>query len=121
MTNDSSNNLKSIMASLKEIAATVNTEVLDPKEQLYLEIGDISEAGYFAGWMRDIEFYLWKIILDGSETEFGFKTISEQEIANLKILSEQSCGWWYWSDEENRAVFIPLDEWQRIYQAFWKN
>ncbi len=106
------------MAFLKEIAATVNIDEKEPKEQLQIEISEISEAGYFAGWTRDIEFYLWKIILDGSETEFGVKTISKQEIANLRTLAEQSGGWWHWSSEENKAVFIPLDKWQEIYQAF---
>ncbi len=86
--NDPRNNPKSIMAFLKEIAATVSNEEKEPKERLYLEICEISEAGYFAGWTMDIEFYLWKMILNGSETEFGVKTISEQEIANLRILSE---------------------------------
>ena len=118
MTNDPSNSPKSIMASLKEIAATVNTEALEAKEQLQVEIGEISESGYCAGWTRDIEFYLWKIVLDGSETEFGFKTISGEEIANLRTLAEQSGGWWHWSDKENKAVFITLDEWQEIYQKF---
>ncbi|PSB26101.1 hypothetical protein [Chlorogloea sp. CCALA 695] len=115
---DQGNSPKSIMASLKEIAATVNTEALEPKEQLQVEIGEISEAGYCAGWTRDIEFYLWKIVLDGSETEFGIKTITTQEIANLRTLAEQSGGWWHWSDKENKSVFITLDEWQEIYQQF---
>ena len=118
MTNDPSNSPKSIMASLKEIAATVNTEALEAKEQLQVEISEISEAGYCAGWTRDIEFYLWKIVLDGSETEFGIKTITTQEIANLRTLAEQSGGWWHWSDKENKSVFITLDEWQEIYQQF---
>ena len=49
MTNDPSNSPKSIMASLKEIAATVSIEEKEPKEQLYIEIGEISESGYYAG------------------------------------------------------------------------
>ncbi len=107
-----------MMAFLKEIAATVSSEEKEPKERLYLEICEISETGYCAGWTMDIEFYLWKIIVNGSETEFGVKIISEQEIVNLRILAEQSGGWWHWSDEENKAVFITLDKWQEIYQQF---
>lgn len=118
MANDPSNSPKSIMAFLKKIAATVNTEEKEPKEQLSSKIWEISEAGYCAGWVEDIEFHLWKIVLNGSETEFGVKTISEQEIANLRSLSEQSGGWWHWSDEENESVFVSLDEWQVIYQQF---
>ncbi|PSB30116.1 hypothetical protein C7B70_17115 [Chlorogloea sp. CCALA 695] len=106
------------MSFLKEIAATAKTEDLDPKEQLQVEISEISEAGYCAGWTRDVEFYLWKIVIDGSETEFGVKTISEQDIANLRTLAKQSGGWWHWFKKENNAVFVTLDEWQEIYQQF---
>ncbi len=49
MTNELSNSPKSIMAFLKEIATTANTEVLEPEEQLQIEISEISEAGYYAG------------------------------------------------------------------------
>ena len=120
MTNDPSNSPKSIMASLKEIAATVNTEALEPKEQLQVETSEISEAGYCAGWTRDIEFHLWKIVLDGSETEFGVKTITAQEITHLRSLSDLSGGWWHWSDKEKKAVFVTLDKWQEVYQQFLK-
>ena len=118
MASDLGSNPKSIMAFLKDIADTVSTEEKELKEQLSSKIWEISEAGYCAGWTRDIEFYIWKIVLDGSETDFGVKTISKQEIANLRTLAEQSGGWWHWSSEENKAVFIPLDKWQEIYQAF---
>ena len=117
-TDDQSNNPNSPMRFLKKIAATVKTGDLEPKEQLSSKIWEISEAGYCAGWTDNIEFFLWQAVLNSSETEFGVKTITEQEIANLRSLSEQSGGWWHWSDEENEAVFVSLDEWQVIYQQF---
>ena len=49
MVNDPSNSPKSMMASLKKIAATVKTGDLEPKEQLSSKIWEISEAGYCAG------------------------------------------------------------------------
>ena len=115
---DQSNSPKSMMAFLKEIAATVSTEEKEPKEQLYLEICEISESGYCAGWARDVEFFLWQVVLIGSETEFGVKTITAQEITRLRSLSGQSGGWWHWSKEKNNAVFVTLDEWQEIYKQF---
>ena len=115
---DQGNSPKNMMAFLKNIAATVSTEEKQPKEQLQVAIGEISESGYYAGWARDIEFFLWQVVLQGLETEFGVKTITTQEIAHLRSLSEQSGGWWHWSDEENNAVFIALDKWQEMYQQF---
>ena len=113
-----SNSPNNPMRFLKKIAATVKTGDLEPKEQLSSKIWEISEAGYCAGWTDNIEFFLWQAVLNGSETDFGVKTISEQEIAHLRTLAEQSGGWWYWSDAENKAVFTTLDKWQEIYQQF---
>ena len=116
--NDPINNPNSPMRFLKKITTTVKTEDLDPKKQLSTKIWEISEAAYCAGWARDIEFFLWQAILNGAETEFGMKTITVQELDHLRSLAEQSGVWRHWSDEENKAVFITLDEWQEVYQKF---
>lgn len=113
-----SNKPDSPMNFLRKIANTVSNEDLDPKKQLSTKIWEISEAGYCAGWADNIEFFLWQAVLNGTETEFGVKTITVQELTHLRSLSEQSSGWWHWSDEENKAVFIPLGKWQEIYQQF---
>lgn len=99
------------------MATTTSYEDLEPKEELRLEICKISESGYCAGWNIGIEFFLWQAVNGGSR-EFGVMTITDAEIAHLKTLSEQSGGWWYWSDSSAKALFVPLNEWQEIYQHF---
>lgn len=108
---------KSFLASLKEMSITADTKDLEAKEELYFEITRISEAGCYAGWNIDVEFFLWQAISGGSR-EFGALAITEQEIAYVKTLSEQSGGWWHWNDESEKTVFIPMNEWQEIYQNF---
>lgn len=115
-TNDHTKN-QNFITSLKEVATTGYVENLEPKEELRQEISRISEAGYYAGWNVDLEFFLWQVFNGGSR-EFGVKTITDAEIAHLKTLSEQSGGWWYWSDESKKVVFISMGEWQEIYQRF---
>jgi hypothetical protein len=112
------NSPDSPMNFLRRIADTVSTEDLDPKKQLSTKIWEISEAGYCAGWTNNIEFFLWQAVLNGSEVEFGVATITIQELTHLRSLSEQSGGWWHWSDEVNGSVFVTLDKWQEIYQQF---
>lgn len=90
--NNQMSNQKSFLTSLKQLAtATTYREDLEPKEELRREISIISEAGYYAGWNIDIEFYLWQAVLGGCR-EFGVRTITEAEISYLKTLSEQSDG-----------------------------
>lgn len=115
--NNKMENHKSFLASLKEMSTTTNAESLEPQEELRLEMSRISESGYCAGSAIGIEFFLWQAINGGSR-EFGAKTITEQEITHLKTLSEQSGGWWCWSSESAKALFIPMDEWQKIYESF---
>lgn len=115
--NDQTKNQKNFLVSLKEMASISFTEELEPKEELRQEISRISEAGYYAGWNVDIEFFLWQAVLGGSR-EFGATTITQEEIVHLKTLSEQSGGWWHWRDESAEALFVTLDEWQKVYQSF---
>lgn len=117
-TNDQTKNQKSFLASLKELAtATSYVEDLEPKEELRKEISRISESGYCAGWNIDIEFFVWQAINGGSK-EFGATAITDAQIAHLKALSQQSGGWWYWSDDSKKLLFVPIREWQEIYQSF---
>lgn len=115
---DETKNRKNFLTSLKELGTTANyVEDLEPKEELRQEMCRFSESGHYAGWNVDIEFYLWQAVNGGSK-EFGARTITEAEIAHLKTLSQQSGGWWCWSNSSAKAVFLPIDEWQEIYQRF---
>lgn len=115
--NNQTEDQKSFLISLKEMSTAAYPKDLEPKQELYLEMSIISEVGYCAGWNVDLEFFLWQAINGGSR-EFGARTITEIEIAHLKTLSEQSSGWWHWNDESKKVVFIPMDEWQALYQSF---
>lgn len=83
----------------------------------FRQIHRISEQSYYAGWMRNIEFFLWKAVLEGAR-EFGVREITSAEIDHLKSLAEASGGWWHWSNEIEKPVFVPMSEWLTIYSNF---
>lgn len=85
------------------------------KDDLYNLMSDLSEDGYKAGWMGDLEHYLWKITLSGKSENYGQTTIDEKTIERLKELSKKSDGWWIYDEEDGRHRFVKLDEWKKIY------
>ena len=59
------------------------------QDQLQLAelMSQISEAGYSAGWMKGLEFDLWDILI-GSKSSYGRHIISQEELLQLKFLSD---------------------------------
>lgn len=81
----------------------------------------ISEDVYGAGWLHDVEWELWKALLqwrqfgrDGwpHSPEFG------EDLAlymwELDWLQRQSGGWVWWLDGEE---FVPEERWLRLVEA----
>lgn len=70
----------------------------------------ISEDCWCAGWMSGLEFALWDV---SPGKKYGQGEITERQALLLKLLSEESNGWWYWTDDGPR--FISRSEWaQRV-------
>lgn len=73
-------------------------------------MSDISEECWFAGWYTGLENILWREITEPSGL------ISEQERTDLRKLSEEIGGWIMWDDaDEIGTVFVPLEQWKKIY------
>lgn len=67
---------------------------------------DLSDKLYDATWRCDLEFCLWKLILDGDTSD---------KIIQLKTLVESAGGWFvYW---KIGPLFIPINKWLKIYAA----
>jgi hypothetical protein len=87
-------------------------------------MSEISERCWCAGWMRNVELFLWAM-LEGAPRDYGLGTVTEQELANLRHLSERAGGWCRWSDEDADETFdedadetfVAIDSWQRIFEA----
>ncbi|WP_400193949.1 hypothetical protein [Hymenobacter sp. B81] len=76
-------------------------------------MSNLSELGWSAGWMQNLEYVLWHAVTTGRR-EFGRVTIGSNDIRALKLLSER-CGCWIYYEEEQGETAIPLAEWQRKF------
>lgn len=85
------------------------------KEQLALEnfMSNISENGFSAGWQKDLEFDLWTALVDGKRN-YGFYTLTEEDINQLRSLSEE-CGCWIVFDDETEETAVDLESWKKMY------
>jgi hypothetical protein len=54
----------------------------DSKEELKQLMVDISEDGYHAGWMGDLEHHLWQAVLEGPK-HYGQTYIDEETVEKL--------------------------------------
>lgn len=84
----------------------------DAAALLRMQMSEISEEYYCAGWLHDLESTLWPM-LSGGDRSFGLAEVSESEVAELRRLSEKAGGWWRW-DEEDGETFVTLKEWLEI-------
>ncbi len=85
----------------------------DLKEDTFLlayTMSNISELGWCAGWMQNLEYVLWHAVTSGRR-EFGRVTIDSDHITALQLLSDRIGGWIYFDDQEEET-YIPLAEWQ---------
>jgi hypothetical protein len=79
-------------------------------------MSQISEDTYCAGWMRDLEFELWKALGNPDRRYAGYN-LSPNEITMLRSLSD-SCGGWIVYDKVTQETFVPLSEWEKRFAEF---
>ena len=80
----------------------------------------ISEDHYCAGWLHDLEFSLWDYVSGNCapELDFGFRPPNKGLVKLLKAGAEMIGGWIVWDDscdDDQWRRFVPMDEWQRVY------
>jgi hypothetical protein len=67
----------------------------------------LSEEYFCAGWIKDLEYWLWRAV---SNQSFGMGKISERQAELLRLLSEECDGWWIW--EADNPKFVSLEWWR---------
>ncbi|WP_276134607.1 hypothetical protein [Polluticoccus soli] len=91
-------------------------EDLNPGEQkLAIAMSKISERCYDASWMGNLEYVLWNALQNGPCT-FGNDVISQQDIDQLKQMSEACNRWIYFDDETEETAIEPV-KWQKKFKA----
>lgn len=88
---------------------------LEPMQYaLALRMSDISETAYCATWLGNLEYDLWRSVVEDPPFEYGLMTLEEMYIQRLRVLSE-ACGGWIICDKQDYEMFVPLAEWERLY------
>jgi hypothetical protein len=93
-------------------------EDLTPTQRALAErMSEISEDTYCAGWLVDLEYDLWQILIGEQGTFSGM--VSEPEIQQLRELSD-ACGGWIFYDDDRAETFVPLTQWLTMFAAHAK-
>ena len=82
-------------------------------------MSEISENTYCAGWLVDLEYELWRVVINDHD-EFGFVGPGDLDIKDLRELSD-ACGGWIVYDKERQQTFVPLAQWQAMFAAHTKD
>ena len=82
-------------------------------EVLHGLMSDISELHWAATWQSGLEYALWNAVSDPSADRrvWGGIQLGEDEIAQMKALSEEICGWSQYGE------FVPMDKWLEMVEA----
>ncbi len=78
---------------------------------LFRRMSEISEECYYARWRFGNEYTLWRM-LEGGSRQYGQGEVSEEELEELRVLSERVNGWiWTGETEEYLPRLVTFDEW----------
>ena len=96
-------------------------DATDAQRELYAYMSDISEDCYCAGWMEGTEAALWDAVL-GERTRWGVGVITQEEVTELKRLSDTAGGWWHLPESSiYHPIFLTVPEWEKVYADVWKS
>ena len=90
-------------------------DLLAPQRSLADYMSELSEAGWSAGWLAELEFDLWRAVIEGPQ-RYGRLDITQEHINKLRSLS-QVCGGWIIFGDKTEETFIDFVTWQRLYQS----
>lgn len=83
---------------------------LTPQQRALADrMSEISEEAFCAGWMRDLEYDLWRIVVAGGGT-YGWRDLDRETVEELRSLSA-ACDGWIVFDDETEETFLPIQDW----------
>jgi hypothetical protein len=82
----------------------------DPKQMIWEMMTSFSERMWSARWASGLEFLLWKKVRECSPD------LTLREIADFNFYAGLAGGWWMWDKNLNCEIFVPLNEWLKIYK-----
>jgi hypothetical protein len=79
-------------------------------------ISDISETCWYAGWLEESEFEVWRLSIEGGTWGRGSADELQAELRGLLALARQLNRWVVWAPSQNSDhEAVDLREWERRY------
>lgn len=109
---------KGVLASVMPlIIHGATSETWAPSPELLLDyLAEIS-SGWNAGWLEDIEFEAYNLMIGEPTSETWQYQLSNRQIDDLRMLAARFNGWAIW--DETGPQFIPMNRWRPAHAA-WK-
>jgi len=73
-------------------------------------MSELSELGWNAGWMHDLEYELWRA-LEVGPVPYGRAMLTASHLQRLRELSAR-CSGWIRFDAVEEETFVPIGDWQ---------
>lgn len=94
------------------------------RELLRYKMMEYSQDGFYASWLHDLEYELWKAADWPSPSDKQAEHIVPTS-RECRTLAEIAGGWWVYEDEtrpdERGPVFIPMARWLQVLSDRDKN
>jgi hypothetical protein len=98
-----------------QVDTAMLSDLTEPQRALAEFMGRLSEEAWHAGWMKGLEYELWRAVVDGP-FRIGQLTLNSAHVTRLKQLSD-SCGGWIVFDDSTEESFAPVGLWGSMYSA----
>lgn len=80
----------------------------------------ISEWNWTVHWEIDLEYALWRAVVEGTPIA-DYPVVGDEAAAALRLLAEEAGGWFSMpGGAEAEPQFCPLDEWLTLYERWWQ-
>lgn len=81
----------------------------EEQKQLANFMSELSEEAFSAGWMKNLEYNLWRI-MKREQSVYGRLKVTNEMIEKLNFLSKNVKGWIYFDVDESEK-YISYIEW----------
>lgn len=81
-------------------------------------MSDLSEEAHYAGWMENLEYALWQVVL-GERRDYGRMVFSDEHADVLRRLSHECAGWIVF-DNEREETWESRVDWEVRFAAWLK-
>ena len=80
-------------------------------------MSEVSETAYCAGWMRDTEYDVWRLLHEGGTWGQANADSLAMELSVVRAALEWAGCWIVWDDEHEEQP-VSLDQWRPMYEAW---